>query len=351
MSNNKMFSLAIVPVLLCGASAWAQSFALTFTDASGLEGNLSADLDTAGTLVGDWDAQGNPTGTRTKPGLFGTFGSTENVPVPTTVGLALGGPLSAMSGGSLGVLLNTAELDATFSGLVLDLLGGASIALPAEVTLLFDSFRTRAPDSTFIGGFPITLPLGELSLVSLAFTQGEAALAELVPAGEGRYGFVVAISGEVTGVLDALGSEFELPPTPIVLPLAGLLEVVGDTLVLTAGTTLEQSVVEEPMTELPPIPLPLPTILPAGSTANTIMNLVLETIAFDLAAEVVLEARGTVSACAADCDGDGSLTLFDFLCFQNNFALGSDAADCDGDGSLTLFDFLCFQNAFATGCR
>ena len=54
--------------------------------------------------------------------------------------------------------------------------------------------------------------------------------------------------------------------------------------------------------------------------------------------------------CAADCDGDGSLTFFDFLCFQNLFAAGDPAADCDGDGALTFFDFLCFQNAFAAGC-
>ncbi|MFG0282944.1 MAG: GC-type dockerin domain-anchored protein [Phycisphaerales bacterium JB039] len=54
--------------------------------------------------------------------------------------------------------------------------------------------------------------------------------------------------------------------------------------------------------------------------------------------------------CIADCDGDGSLTFFDFLCFQNQFAAGDPAADCDGDGSLSFFDFLCFQNAFAAGC-
>ena len=54
--------------------------------------------------------------------------------------------------------------------------------------------------------------------------------------------------------------------------------------------------------------------------------------------------------CIADFDGDGALTLFDFLAFQNAFDAGTLAADCDGDGSLTLFDFLCFQNAFDTGC-
>ena len=61
-------------------------------------------------------------------------------------------------------------------------------------------------------------------------------------------------------------------------------------------------------------------------------------------------ARYADDACPADCDGDGELTFFDFLCFQNLFAAGDPGADCDGDSTLTFFDFLCFQNAFAAGC-
>lgn len=61
--------------------------------------------------------------------------------------------------------------------------------------------------------------------------------------------------------------------------------------------------------------------------------------------------RGIVdTGCAADCDGDGELSFFDFLCFQNLFAAGDPEADCDGDGGLSFFDFLCFQDAFAAGC-
>jgi hypothetical protein len=56
------------------------------------------------------------------------------------------------------------------------------------------------------------------------------------------------------------------------------------------------------------------------------------------------------AACRADIDGDGSLTIFDFLGFQNLFDAGDIAADFDGDGSLTLFDFLAFQNEFDAGC-
>jgi hypothetical protein len=54
--------------------------------------------------------------------------------------------------------------------------------------------------------------------------------------------------------------------------------------------------------------------------------------------------------CDADLDGDGRLTVFDFLAFQNAFATGDRRADCDANGELDIFDFLCFQNAFDAGC-
>ncbi|MEQ8844180.1 MAG: S8 family serine peptidase, partial [Phycisphaerales bacterium] len=47
--------------------------------------------------------------------------------------------------------------------------------------------------------------------------------------------------------------------------------------------------------------------------------------------------------CPADFDGDGELTLFDFLAFQNAFDSGDLAADFDGNGTLNIFDFLEFQ--------
>ena len=57
-----------------------------------------------------------------------------------------------------------------------------------------------------------------------------------------------------------------------------------------------------------------------------------------------------VVMCAADRDGDGELTIFDFLAFQNAFDAGDAQADLDDDGELTIFDFLMFQNAFDAGC-
>ena len=55
--------------------------------------------------------------------------------------------------------------------------------------------------------------------------------------------------------------------------------------------------------------------------------------------------------CKPDLDGDGALTIFDYLAFQTAFGTGDMAADFDGDGELTIFDFLAFQTAFAEGCE
>ncbi|MFG0286470.1 MAG: hypothetical protein ACF8R7_18810 [Phycisphaerales bacterium JB039] len=56
------------------------------------------------------------------------------------------------------------------------------------------------------------------------------------------------------------------------------------------------------------------------------------------------------AGCYADCDGNGALDFFDFLCFQSAFAAGDFYADCDASGALDFFDFLCFQNRFDVGC-
>ncbi len=64
-----------------------------------------------------------------------------------------------------------------------------------------------------------------------------------------------------------------------------------------------------------------------------------------------VSVQGPDGTCEGDIDGDGELTLFDFLEFSNLFDAGDLKADFDCDGMLTLFDFLEFSNAFdAGGC-
>jgi len=93
-------------------------------------------------------------------------------------------------------------------------------------------------------------------------------------------------------------------------------------------------------------------ILPARGADQT---WIVSATATDLGRRATSEFSANVDVlvgdpCPADLDGDGELTLFDFLAFQNLFDAGDPLANFDGDGSLTLFDFLAFQNAFDAGC-
>lgn len=54
--------------------------------------------------------------------------------------------------------------------------------------------------------------------------------------------------------------------------------------------------------------------------------------------------------CRVDADGDGQVTLLDFMAFMNLFGEGDPRADFEEDADLNLFDFLPFVNEFNTGC-
>ncbi|MFI4915924.1 MAG: GC-type dockerin domain-anchored protein, partial [Phycisphaerales bacterium JB060] len=55
-------------------------------------------------------------------------------------------------------------------------------------------------------------------------------------------------------------------------------------------------------------------------------------------------------SCKADLDGDGELTIFDFLEFQRLFDARDVRADVFYDGKFDVFDFLAFFNQFDAGC-
>ncbi len=55
-------------------------------------------------------------------------------------------------------------------------------------------------------------------------------------------------------------------------------------------------------------------------------------------------------SCRPDCEEDGDLDVFDFLCFQNKFSVQDPYGDYEEDGDWDIFDFLAYQNGYATGC-
>jgi hypothetical protein len=85
------------------------------------------------------------------------------------------------------------------------------------------------------------------------------------------------------------------------------------------------------------------------------VDLVEVTKGFSLPAEVPATILLTIAfeaaaPCLADCNADGVINIFDFLCFQGKVTTGDPAADCNADGVLNIFDFLCFQGAVTQGC-
>ncbi|MFI4915934.1 MAG: GC-type dockerin domain-anchored protein [Phycisphaerales bacterium JB060] len=131
------------------------------------------------------------------------------------------------------------------------------------------------------------------------------------------------------------------------------LEVVGEDGMYFRVTT-DESVIDaatlEPIDAFTADPAPTDDFIewtPAADDAGTYVYTC--NIAFHTGMTGIIRVEAD-APCRADLDGDGSLTIFDFLAFQNLFDSGDPLADFDGDGSLTIFDFLAFQNTFDAGC-
>ena len=293
--------MRVIWLFSCGLMVWAAaaargaqfSFELQ-TSGTSLVGSLSVAAVTSGSLTGDYDVSTNPTGTRTKPGLFGAFGETENVAVAVDVNPALSAPVRTVPTGSFLLEINEAAGTVVLQGLQIDLLAGSPLAAPLEAALAFESFRTRAPSSLFIGGFPVTLPLGEAAVTSLAAAQIGSAAGSLLEVGPGLYDInlstLLLLNGGIEGGLGA----FPLPPVPVPYTLSGRLRLEGGAAMLTASSTFEFADTMEVGGELPPLPFALPTVLPPGETGNVLFALTLESLDANLSTTLALTAPGRV---------------------------------------------------------
>ena len=292
MSNWTVLVTAAVAGLAC--CAHGQEYTFETTSNSGLMGSADLSLSTAGTLIGDWNADTNPTGTRTKPGIFGSFGSTENVAVPVSLGFGLGGPIDTRTSASFGMNFNTGAGTVLVSNYSANFLADGPVSLPATLSLAFDSFRTRNPDALF-PGVPLDLPFGELQLVTLTATQvGPAGVGTLSPVGGGTYDISVLTPVLLEASFEGLGQMFSLGSIPAVLPIQGQVTLSGLSAQLLATAEIDLANSTNPGVALPQFPLGLPTILPPGGTANLLFDLMLDEIGLSLDAVLTLEANGTL---------------------------------------------------------
>jgi len=271
----------------------AATYSFTLTPAgTALTGTVGVTAATAGSMVGTFDATTNPEGTRTKPGLLGTFGATENVPVPVTLTPGFSGAVQSVPTGGLDLSVDASTGRVILSGLSLNLLPAGPVLVPSELTLAYESFRTRTPDSLYIGGFPLTLPLGDASLTELAAAQIGSSAGDLSEVEPGVYDFSISTLLLLNGAFESTLGALPLPPIPVPYTLTGRVGVMGDEAILTATSTVGFSNAAALGVALPGLPFPLPTILPPGSTANLLFDLTLDSVETELATTLTMAASG-----------------------------------------------------------
>ncbi|MBW7905041.1 MAG: hypothetical protein LC135_06675 [Phycisphaerae bacterium] len=297
-SVHQAFAIVIAALTACGLGrAGGEYYEFTLDPAaSALSAQFGLTFQTNGTLIGNWDAKTNPKGTRTKPGLFGPFGPTENEPVAVQIAAGVSGSPQSANTGGFSLSLNPPGGSLQLSDYSANLLAAGPVSLGAELSLLYETFRTRNPDSLYIAvpGVPFVLPIGEATLTELTAVQTSGVAGLLTPSGPDLYDFAVAIPVSLSGRVNVLGSEFELPGLPAVLPLTGQISLKDDTARLVSQQAFDLGNSVPIGQKLPQLPLDLPTILPPGGTAHLLLNLVLEQIDVDFAGQLTTTANGVL---------------------------------------------------------
>jgi hypothetical protein len=342
--------------LLCDPIASAQD--LTFvidSDSSIATISATTSIDASGFLIGDQDPNTNPGGTQTRPGLFGGSG---NQPIDTLTVLTSSTSLEAMPAGNMNILLDPLNGTGEIEGFMIDLLNGDDASTSLAVTIGFDTFRTIDPSFLYLGGIPITLPLGEVGNISSAtLTQTGDALILLSPADlPEAYEITGAIPASLNVVVSfalpgGVPTEFPIEDLPVLVPITGQLEVFGDgnaAFTLSATPVPIVSTIPIEGVDLPEIPFELPTL--GEETAGVLFTLSPQSIAFDASIALSISAMGSPPACQADLTGDGVLNFFDISAFLNAYNTMDPIADFDGNGIFNFFDVSAFLNAFNAGC-
>jgi hypothetical protein len=302
--------LVAVSLLLSGASVSAQrkyDFLMYPAD-SDLNVRVSVQSFTSGTLVGNYNPNTNPTGTRTKPGIFSSFDPTENVPVPVEVNPSVEGNVASKPAGSFSMVLNPEAGTAVLMDFFSDLLHSGAASLPASAEFATNGFRTRNPTSTYPAG-RFTVPLGDVTVSALTVTQtGEPVAGVLTPLGGNRYAFAVAPTVVLFIRADLQGSVLETTSNPNPLPLVGEVQIDGDSATILSVNTIDWSDVDTPNQPIPQFAMDLPTVFPPGNVAHLLFDLTLNEVRTRVSGTYTIAASGVASYRTVN----GVITLGDY---------------------------------------
>ncbi|MBM4104801.1 MAG: hypothetical protein FJ257_00600 [Phycisphaerae bacterium] len=297
--------------------------------------DLSIGIPIVGSLIGDYDATNNPTGTRTLPGIFGGSG---NQPIPYTGDLAFGGTIVGDTTGSFDIVWSPGQPTAAVEGLSLNLLGGVPGELDLTLTFLYSTFRTFAPNSLFPGGVPIPVPLGTATIDSVVMTQTGAGTLVVTPAKGGGYAVLGGVPVEVITTITQGGQVFEVGPTPAVVPISGTMVPGPNTLAIEFSLESSQTITQPVGQPFPDQTLDLPTVLPPGGLATVIFSGTIESIEATTGFSLVVDAFGAAVTPLGDLNGDGSVDGADLSILLGAWGTGGVPADLNGDGIVNGAD-------------
>ncbi len=290
-----------------------------------------------GTFIGNYNNPDNLLGTRTIPGLFGGSG---NNAIPYTASFVLAGDISTHPTGTLVVGVDSESLQIRVSNLALDLLGGQPGVLGATININYTSFHTVAPSSIYPGGVTIPIPVGNGTVSTMRMEQtGNGVFGVLVPNKDGSSTFTVAVPVNVVFVADLLGTPIsDGTPTPGILPLTGTLIEGSDTVTLSLQAQDTQSQVT-PLALDPFVdqPLALPTVIPAGGTANLLMSGDVTELALATTLNATFKIAGQRQAILGDINNDGVVNAADLTTLLSNWG-SAGLGDLDGNGNVNAAD-------------
>lgn len=301
-----------------------------------------------GTLIGDYNAQSNPTGTQTRPGLFGGSG---NIPISYTASFELDGVVDSNPTGTFVAGLDLEALQVRISGLSFDLLGNSEGVLPATVNINYQTFRTFSPNSLFPGGVTIPVPIGDAVISELRAVQtGSGVFGLLTPQKDGSYLFTAAVPVELILSVEVLGTPVaESAASPGVLPFSGRLVLTETGIVFTlAGAATDSQTQPIENGAFSDIPLALPTVLPTGGVANLLISGTVTQVTTATTLDTEIIAEGTPRVVFGDLDGNSFVNASDLTILLGNWG-GSGLGDLNGSGVVDASDITLLLGAWTGG--